>query len=138
MNDQRTPNLGALDEYQVSQLVSELIVEQNGRNLPCRHRRSRAIFNLKLRKTERSEDEREEVRYRGSRRRLSGVVLGEFDPTPELVFRLVSLDLSLRAFPIVIQVCLLFWALIRSLHTLGVGDGLVEATPSRQGVTMQG
>ena len=69
---------------------------------------------------------------------LAGVALGEFGPTPELVFRLVSLDLSLRASQIVIQVCILFWALIRSLNTLVVEDGLVEATPSRRGVKLQG
>lgn len=47
--------------------------------------------------------------------------LAAFGPTPEFVFRLVCLDLLLRASPLMVQLCVYLWVLIRSLNFLGAG-----------------
>ena len=44
--------------------------------------------------------------------------ISEAGPTPELLSRLVGLDLLLRASPVVVQTCILLWATVRSLNTL--------------------
>jgi hypothetical protein len=62
--------------------------------------------------------------------------IAEFGPASDLVSRLVALDLLLRASPVVIQLCIYLWVLIRSLYALGRGTGRRDSIATE--VTMGG
>lgn len=64
--------------------------------------------------------------------------IGDLGPAPELISRLVGLDLLLRASLVVIQLCIYLWVLIRSLQTLGTGEWASREENAGARTMMQG